>query len=467
MRTASTIPVLLLVAAIGAAGCGPKLSEAQRFTLTVTLSATNVNLSELVLSMEYKQGELCGTGSAVQCSTISLDSGAFDDKEDSDSNGSFILDATLDQSGNGMAANRNVFLCSFSSFITPANDNFIFTVTSALDDSGTKLTSTDLDAIALTVLSSPGEPGSCQAGSTTTTTPSSTTSSSTTSSSTTPSSTTSSSTTSSSTTSTVSSSTTTVTTGPTTTTMPTTAGFTFDVTYEFTFPLTTVGALQFDSDYSAAGGDFDGSGAAVACAKQAGFTALEAFNDKDATTKVLSQGFIDNSGFAGPRTVSTCRFLDTDGIAPKPSDFVNTTTDCTDLNSMAVTCFVGVKSVTACSCGDGTVNCVSETCDSGPASATQTCGDGVVNCSDCTTEQCDDGNNVNDGNGCTGDCHDDHLCGNKLVETIFEQCDDGGTCQAGSNPGTPCTLPAGSECTGGFCQTQSGDGCDSNCMLEP
>ncbi len=256
---------------------------------------------------------------------------------------------------------------------------------------------------------------------------------------------------------------TTTTLGVTTTTL---AGATFDVVYGFDFPMSTVGALQIDSDYSGAGGEFDGTGANVACAKAAGFTALEAFNDND-TGQVVSQGFADSAGFAAPRVLSTCRFVDADGTPPAPSAFVNTTVDCSDLNSQPVNCFTSVQSVTACACGDSTVNCVTENCDNGASSATNTCGDGTVNCSACTDEQCDDGNATDDGNGCSADCQDNSTCGNNIVESAFEQCDDGGSCQFGSNPGAACTLPAGAECTGGFCQTQSGDGCSSTCQTEP
>ena len=226
--------------------------------------------------------------------------------------------------------------------------------------------------------------------------------------------------------------------------------------------MSNVGALQLDSDYSGAGGQMDGTGANVVCAKAAGFGALEAFNDNDAT-QTLSMGFADSSGFAAPRDLATCRFNDADGVAPAPGDFVNTTTDCSDLNSMQVSCFTAVTSVTACSCGDSAVNCVTEDCDTGPASATNICGDGTVNCSQCTNEACDDGNAVDDGNGCDANCQDNHVCDNGVVESVFETCDDGGSCQFGSNPGAPCTLPAGSECMGGFCATQGGDGCNTTC----
>jgi len=231
------------------------------------------------------------------------------------------------------------------------------------------------------------------------------------------------------------------------------------------FPGSLIGAVQFNSDYSRAGGEFDGLGPAVVCAKPAGFGALEAFNDDDAG-QILSQGFADNLGFGAPKRLSMCRFVDADGIAPAPADFVNTTTDCSDLASMQAACFIGVKSVTPCSCGDGAINCVTETCDDGPGSDSQTCGDGIVNCSACTSEDCDDGNAQDDGNGCSADCKDVHVCGNGIVESVFEQCDDGGVCRFGGNAGAPCTLPAGSECMGGFCQAMSGDGCSAGCVSE-
>ncbi len=268
--------------------------------------------------------------------------------------------------------------------------------------------------------------------------------------------------------------TTTTTVGPTTTTTlgPTTTTTTlpiatnsFEVAFNIAFPATKVGAIQFEVDYSAAGGAIDGLDSAVVCAKPAGFAALEAFNDHDAS-EFLSMGFADTGGFAAPMVLATCRFIDDDSVAPAITDFAVTTLDCADLNSEFTTCFAGVASVTPCACGDNTVNCVTETCDDGPLSLSQTCGDGVVNCSTCSAEDCDDGNNTDDGNGCSADCRDNSLCGNGVVESAFEQCDNGGTCRFGNNPGAPCTMPNGTECAGGFCEVMASAGCSADCQAD-
>ena len=49
------------------------------------------------------------------------------------------------------------------------------------------------------------------------------------------------------------------------------------------------------------------------------------------------------------------------------------------------------------------------------------CGDGTKE----GTEECDDGNTIDDGNGCSADCNNNSSCGNNIHESIFENCDDG------------------------------------------
>ncbi len=236
---------------------------------------------------------------------------------------------------------------------------------------------------------------------------------------------------------------------------------TFEVVYELLSPTSKIGALQFDSDYSAAGGRMDGTGADVVCVKAPGFTAVDALNDDDVGRK-LSMAFADGAGFTAPRDLITCRFIDDGGIAPAPGDFVNTVTDCADLNAMRQSCFTRVKSVTACACGDSVVNCVTETCDTGPVSTMQICGDGVVNCSQCSDEQCDDGNTVDDGNGCTADCRDNHVCGNGIVESEFEVCDDGNVI-GGDGCDADCKGPL-SSCATGAVDCDDGNPCtDDRC----
>lgn len=49
------------------------------------------------------------------------------------------------------------------------------------------------------------------------------------------------------------------------------------------------------------------------------------------------------------------------------------------------------------------------------------CGDGQL----LYPDACDDGNQVDDGNGCDASCQQNNVCGNGVREAQFEECDDG------------------------------------------
>ena len=122
-------------------------------------------------------------------------------------------------------------------------------------------------------------------------------------------------------------------------------------------------------------------------------------------------------------------------------------------------------------CGDGILDESEESDDSNTedgdgCSAVCTiesvCGDGIVEGS----EECDDGNNVS-GDGCSSTCTVEPVCGDGVIEGN-EQCDDGGTCAGGSNSTLPCET--NSDCPGGSCQLPgsmvAGDGCGVTCREE-
>jgi hypothetical protein len=125
----------------------------------------------------------------------------------------------------------------------------------------------------------------------------------------------------------LSSSGTTTTTFPPTTTTTTTTTTTIpgqvscDVTIGVTSVLeglTELGALQYEVDYGATGGDFVGEGGAVSCTPLAG--AIAVFNDRDAE-QVLFESIISQNGFAVPTDVVVCEFIVL-GDAPAVQDFV-------------------------------------------------------------------------------------------------------------------------------------------------
>jgi cysteine-rich repeat protein len=132
---------------------------------------------------------------------------------------------------------------------------------------------------------------------------------------------------------------------------------------------------------------------------------------------------------------------------------------------------------TARLCGDGLRNAAAgEACDtirdtSGcDADCTlPACGDNYVNT---IVEDCDDGNNTDQGNGCSTACKLNNVCGNGTVQPIAEQCDPGGAGET-SACDNDCTVvecgdghrnPVASEqCDDG--NQQPGDGCSSTCQV--
>lgn len=94
-----------------------------------------------------------------------------------------------------------------------------------------------------------------------------------------------------------------------------------------------------------------------------------------------------------------------------------------------------------------------------PDSNTVVCGDGAIE----LPETCDDGNVVDDGNGCDEQCQRNDVCGNGTLESLFETCDDGnadacGTCSAACDAvlgGADCATGVGcvapEDCLSGVC----------------
>ncbi len=112
-------------------------------------------------------------------------------------------------------------------------------------------------------------------------------------------------------------------------------------------------------------------------------------------------------------------------------------------------------------CGDGVFNpAADEDCDSGDASfacnancTVSRCGDGHLNW---PIEDCDDGNALDDGNGCSARCRFNNQCGNGIIEDVAEACDPGpaqdtATCDVDCTPAI---------CGDGYVNMAAGEECD-------
>jgi hypothetical protein len=147
----------------------------------------------------------------------------------------------------------------------------------------------------------------------------------------------------------------------TSTTTTTIGGPSFDCVVTFGVTnVETLGALQYDTDYSAASGGFDGAAGAVECTRLAGDFA--AFNDIEAST-TLSSAFISAAGFTGPIDVASCNFTSTNG-GLAAGDFTITITDQSKPDFTPANATVAITNVV---CTGGTT-----TTTTGPTSTTST-----------------------------------------------------------------------------------------------
>ncbi len=101
-----------------------------------------------------------------------------------------------------------------------------------------------------------------------------------------------------------------------------------------------------------------------------------------------------------------------------------------------------------CPCAEGWVCCAgTQSCALQDSECPVLCGNGLVE----EGEDCDDGNTRDDGNGCSDTCSQNNICGDGVLQSLFESCDDG-EFNASYAPDATC----GPTCEGlsGFC----GDG---------
>ncbi|HEY2772589.1 MAG TPA: myxococcus cysteine-rich repeat containing protein [Candidatus Binatia bacterium] len=145
---------------------------------------------------------------------------------------------------------------------------------------------------------------------------------------------------------------------------------------------TTLGALQFHTDYTAVGakGDFANS-----CTWAAGGLDSSSVN-ADAST--MDAAFANPSGFTGPGEVAHCTFVMPDSTQADPTsgNFAVTVTDSSDTSSPPNDPASPAPTMSA----------TADACTTGAS----VCGNGVLE----PGEQCDDGNLV-EGDGCDSSCN--------------------------------------------------------------
>ncbi len=132
--------------------------------------------------------------------------------------------------------------------------------------------------------------------------------------------------------------TTTSTTTSTSNTLPPTE--TYTITFSIDVTIESVGAVQFDVDYSNAPGSFVDNAGEPACAALPVVAGFGAFNDNTGSA-VLTGGVISFAGFNTPAAIATCDF---DAIAqPVPGDFSVTTTDASFSSTLPIDPFPDVS----------------------------------------------------------------------------------------------------------------------------
>jgi len=125
--------------------------------------------------------------------------------------------------------------------------------------------------------------------------------------------------------------------------LPANLGATYEITIRVTNEV-SLAALQFNIDYAAANGDFEGNGASVSCTSAVGGFAFMRDDDDERSLRVALLPAID-APVVGPADVLTCRFARLDG-APPAEDFGITNIVAVNPGSLGVTATVEASSVT-------------------------------------------------------------------------------------------------------------------------
>lgn len=184
----------------------------------------------------------------------------------------------------------------------------------------------------------------------------------------------------------------------------------------------SIGGIQFEVDYSLAGGRFEGEDVGVDCSSPVD-AALTAVRDAD-DEEILSLALISAASLALPVAVFECVFT-SEAVALDPGLFQFTDIVAVDEGLRPVSIDLSTSA---------------HQCVSGPY-----CGDGDVD----PEETCDDGN-LDPTDACTNACQP-AVCGDGIVRLGVEQCDGGG---AGNCCAANCTFAAAAvvcRASGGIC----------------
>lgn len=256
-------------------------------------------LGALQFKADYSNapGSFSGQEGEVQCN--SLVTGALPAFKDFDSEE--FLNAGLIKLAPGFQAPTDVVECIFKAFTQPVPSDFTVTTTEATDPDGVQIVPTPVVSVNSGI--------ECTGPSTTTTTLG----------------------------------------GPTTTlNVPTTTvvGATnYSITYKVLTAAESVGAIQIESDYSAATGGFEGVGEAVNCTSS---LPLPAFFDQDGNTdpktpqEILNAGAVLFPAKAAPFDIGTCVFNGDPNDPPVVGDFVNTIIDSTNGTGTTIAVTIGM-----------------------------------------------------------------------------------------------------------------------------
>jgi hypothetical protein len=134
----------------------------------------------------------------------------------------------------------------------------------------------------------------------------------------------------------------------------------------------TLGSLQWNTDYSGAGGGFTGSADMVDCTSPLSAAgAIVTFNDDEAAL-TLRTGIISLAGFTGPTVVASCTFANCADPDPVAGDFALTLVDAADPSFNPQTPTLAITNITCTPPAPAAPECAGATTTTSTTSTTTT-----------------------------------------------------------------------------------------------